>query len=229
AVTAAEADEVIDEAKRSGRILMCAQVLRFFPAYAGLIEEIRTAGVPRMGVFRRRCAAPFWGSGWLTDRSKSGGGVFDLLIHDVDIVVKLFGIPKSISAVGHEDLDRGIDLVTATFHYENGSTVVVTGGWHHPKEYPFAMEYTVTCDEATFDYSSMDDHTTVYERDGTARPLRKPGDDAFESELRYFVDCCRKNVHPERCRPEESAQAVKLAIMMRDVRARNGEKVPCQL
>jgi predicted dehydrogenase len=228
AVDGSEADRVIEEGKRSGRILMCAQVLRFFPAYAGLIDEIKTAGPARLGIFRRRCAAPFWGSGWLTDRSKSGGGVFDLLIHDVDIVVKLFGVPKAMSAVGHEDLDRGIDVVTATFHYESGLDVVVTGGWHHPKEYPFSMEYTVVCDEATFDYSSTDDHTLVYQRDGTSRQLHKPAEDAFEAELRYFVECCRDNLPPERCRPEESAQAVKLAIMMRDIRARNGEKVPCQ-
>jgi predicted dehydrogenase len=223
-----EADSLVQEAKGAGRILMCAQVLRFFPAYAGLVEEIKTAGTPRGALFRRRCAAPFWGSGWLTDRSKSGGGVFDLLIHDVDIVVKLFGAPQAMSAVGHEDLDRGIDLVTATFYYEHGMHVIVSGGWHHPKEYPFSMEYTVSCDEATFDYSSTDDHSTVYHRDGTSRPLRKPTEDAFEAELRYFVECCRKKAVPERSRPEESAQAVKLAIMMRDLRTRNGEKVPCR-
>ena len=228
AVDGAEADKIVEEARRSGRILMCAQVLRFFPSYAGLVDELKSAGTPRMGVFRRRCAAPFWGSGWLADRSKSGGGVFDLLIHDVDIVVKLFGTPQAISAVGHEDLDRGIDLVTATFYYDNGPDIVVSGGWHHPREYPFSMEYTVSCDEATFDYSSTDDHSIVYQGDGTARPLRKPSEDAFEAELRYFVECCRSNAWPERCRPEESAQAVKLAIMMRDLRVRNGEKVSCQ-
>lgn len=229
ATDGAAADSIVEEAKRAGRILMCGQVLRFLPSYAGLVEEIKTAGTPRMGLFRRRCAAPTWGSGWLTDPAKSGGGVFDLLIHDVDIVVKLFGVPEAMSAVGHEDLNRGIDTVSATFYYGGSGTVVVTGGWHHPKEYPFSMEYTVVCDDATFDYSSTDDHSTVFQKDGTARPLRKPEEDAFEAELRYFVNCCQQNEWPERCRPEESAQAVKLAIMMRDLRARNGEKIKCQL
>ena len=43
-------------------------------------------------MFRRRCAAPAW-SKWLGDSDKSGGGVFDLLIHDVDFALMLFGMP----------------------------------------------------------------------------------------------------------------------------------------
>ena len=50
-------------------------------------------GAVRGAFFRQRCAAPAWG-GWLKDPAKSGGGVFDLLIHDVDMCVHLFGSPK---------------------------------------------------------------------------------------------------------------------------------------
>ena len=95
---------------------MAAQVLRFLPSYRALAEEIGLATsmvTVRSAVFRRRCAAPAW-SKWLGDADKSGGGVFDLLIHDIDFALMLFGMPESVSATGYEDLRLGIDAINAT-------------------------------------------------------------------------------------------------------------------
>ena len=76
ALEGATARRMIAEAERAGRILMCAQVLRFFPEYVALRNAMPGLGAVRGGFFRRRCAAPAWG-GWLKDPAKSGGGVFD--------------------------------------------------------------------------------------------------------------------------------------------------------
>src|SRR5262245_50398888 len=72
------ADRLIAEATRANKILMTAQVLRFFPAYEKTAELIRCGqlGVVRSAIFRRRCAAPAWGK-WLSNPAISGGGVFD--------------------------------------------------------------------------------------------------------------------------------------------------------
>src|SRR4051794_36938978 len=134
------ADRVIAEAASNNRILMTAQVLRFLPPYQKAAEIVKSAelGAVRSAILRRRCAAPAW-SKWLSDPAVSGGGVFDLLIHDVDYCVALFGAPAAVSAIGYEDMPRGIDTIVAQFHYRD-LDVVVTGGWHHPKAYPFSME-----------------------------------------------------------------------------------------
>jgi len=81
-------------------------------------------------------------SKWLSDPSLSGGGVFDLLIHDVDYCVHLFGAPAAVSAMrirrhaARNRLHRGAIPLSRSWN------VVVTGGWHHPKAYPFSMEFT---------------------------------------------------------------------------------------
>src|SRR5208282_1781726 len=97
---------MIAEAARAGKILMVAHVLRFFPAYRALQSAIAAGelGSVRMAAFRRRCAQPGW-SDWITDKSRSGGGAFDLLIHDVDMALRLFGAPSAISATGYEDAE----------------------------------------------------------------------------------------------------------------------------
>lgn len=225
-----EADRMLEAARRSGKILMTAHVLRFFPEYLPLIELQREGnlGRPRAAFFRRRCAAPSW-SAWLTDPAKSGGGVFDLLIHDVDMAIHLFGVPEAVSATGCTDEARGLDVITGTLYYSDGFTAVITGGWHHTGAYPFSMEYTVSFDEATIEYSSAGRPPTLYTRSGEERRLPVVDKDGYQAEIEYFLECAAAGKQPEHCPPEESAAAVKLTRLMAEARKFNGEKLPCQI
>jgi predicted dehydrogenase len=222
------ADKVLEEAEKSGKILMSAQVLRFLPPYVALRGEIAggALGLVRSAVFRRRCAAPFW-STWLADPSKSGGGVFDLLIHDIDMTIHLFGLPESVEATGYESLKRGIDIIHAELFYSHGGSALITGGWHHPKSYPFSMEYTVVCDGGTVDFSSDGRAPTLYRDNGESKVLSLPDVDGYAAEVRYFIECCREGVQPSICPPHESASAVKLARLILEARNKNGERLTC--
>jgi predicted dehydrogenase len=214
-------DEMIAAAQAAGRTLMVAQVVRFFPAYEALYQLLRAKrlGPVRAAFFRRRCAAPGW-QRWVYDAQQSGGGVFDLLIHDVDQCLRLFGPPQSVSATGCEDLERGIDQMTATLNYPDIGSVVVSGGWHHAGAYPFSMEFTVVCDGGTLEYSSDRRPLTLYRADGKEEAVEVYGGDAYQAELRYFADCCRDGKAPRLCPPEESAAAVELTLRMAAARKR---------
>jgi len=230
ALDGAAADQMLDEARKAGRVLMTGQVLRFIGAYRKTAQQIKSGalGAVRGGLFRRRCAAPAW-SQWLADPATSGGGVFDLLIHDVDFCIHLLGPPASVSATGYEDLARGIDLIFAQFHYPTIGAVAITGGWHHPKSYPFSMEFTVVADGGTLDYNSDGRPLALYGTDGEKQILDSPEDDWFLEELKYFVDCAAHGRRPELCPPEESALAVRLARLMVESRKKNGERIACNL
>lgn len=228
ALDGATADEMVREAARNGRVLMTGQILRFIDSYRIAARTIKSGelGAVRAAVFRRRCAAPGW-SRWLGDRSRSGGGVFDLLIHDVDYCLYVFGRPEGVTARGYENLPRGIDWILAEFSYPP-ATVAVTGGWHHAGTYPFSMEFTVVADGGTLEYSSTGRPLTLYRADGNEQVLEPAAtSDFFRTELAYFVECARRGAAPELCSPEESANAVKLAQSMLQSRARNGERVGC--
>jgi predicted dehydrogenase len=226
AIRSEDADRMLEAAAKAGRILMVAQVLRFFPAYKALREAVISGanGKPRMATFRRRCAAPFW-SAWLTDPSKSGGAIVDLLIHDIDFVLHTFGNPESISAVGIEDLPRGLDVITASLSYPENLTVMVQGGWYHPKAFPFSMEYNVVCDEATFEFSSAGTQPTRYAVDGSEAPLELSETDGYDAEIAYFVECASQGKQPDFCPPEQSAAGVKLAERLKEARLKNGERL----
>ena len=183
-------------------------------------------GLARSAVFRRRCAAPFW-STWLADPSKSGGGVFDLLIHDIDMAIHLFGLPDSVEASGYENLPRGIDLIHAELFYPHGGTVLITGGWHHPKSYPFSMEYTVTCDGGTIDFSSEGRAPTLYRENGEAEKLSMPDVDGYAAEVRYFSSAAAKEFSRPSARRASPPMLSNSHALILEARNSNGERLEC--
>jgi predicted dehydrogenase len=217
------ARRMVAEAERSGRILMAAQVIRFFPEYVALRNALPALGPVRSAFFRRRCAAPAWG-GWLKDPLKSGGGVFDLLIHDLDFCLHLFGAPEAIAATGYTDVESGVDLLDARLFYPLGA-VTVAGGWQQSGAYPFGMEYNVTAEKGAIEFRSADLPPTLYT--DTALPLALAGPAGYTAELAYFIECCRHNRQPDLCPPRQSAQVVELMRELLDARERNGEKLLC--
>jgi predicted dehydrogenase len=225
ALTGEAADQLVAEASASGRILMAAHVLRFFPNYSALKHA--QLGPPLAAAFRRRCAAPNW-SRWLLDPSRSGGGVFDLLIHDIDFNLHLFGPPDDVSASGAFDPNRGVDTIAATLHYPN-HTSTVTGGWYHPAAMPWSADFSVTFERGTLEWSSSGTPLTLYSESGESLPQPLPDLDGYTEEIRYFLRCAQDNHQPDLCPPAESAQAVKLAHLIVQARTRNGDKIPCRI
>ena len=228
ALDGAGADRMLAAAQRFGRVLMTAQVLRFFPEYVALRQAQDRLGRPRFAIFRRRCATPGWG-GWLQDPTRSGGGAFDLLIHDVDMCLHLFGKPETVSASGISDPAAGLDCISAHCHYPDGAVVAIEGGWYTPGEYPFSMEYSVAFDGGSVEYSSMGRPPVLYPRNAPAETLPLREGDAYCAEISYFAECCRENRPPDLCPPIESALAVKIMLLMLESRKRNGAKMLCNL
>jgi predicted dehydrogenase len=226
ALDARSADRMVEAAEKHRRTLMVAQVLRFMSPYEGLAALVRSGrlGTVRSALFRRRTAVPTWGE-WEFDRSKSGGGVYDLLIHDVDVALHLFGMPETISATGYENLRGGVDTITAQFHYGDVDSVTIAGGWHHTGAYPFSMEYTVLADNGVVEYSSAGRPAEVYWKDGSHELLPASDADPYAAEIAYFLDCCRTGKRPELCLPEDSAAAVKVGVLMVEARERRGAPV----
>jgi predicted dehydrogenase len=230
ALDGAACDQMIAEARKQGRVLMVAHALRFAPAYQALCGYLEdgSVGAVRSAIFRRRCAVPGWGP-WEFDALKSGGGVFDLLIHDVDMCIHLFGAPEAVSATGHDGMAHGIDSILAQLYYPGIGFVAVTGGWHHAGDYPFSMEFTVAGDNGVVEYDSAGRPPALYRANGDSELPRLAESDFYQAEIEYFLQCCRTGSAPALCMPEESAQSVRLALLMLESRRRNGERIACAL
>ena len=220
ALTSADCDRMTAAARDNKRILMIAQVLRFWPEYVALKDLVseRTFGAVRSAKFVRQCGLPDW-SKWLPVPERSGGAVVDLLVHDIDQVISLFGMPQWVSAKPLGDVDG----ITATLFYPGGPEVRVQGGWFSPGA-PLQMNFQVRAERAEMELTP--DGLMLSDQSGQRKKVETSGD-GYEAEIIYFMDCVRNGKQPQRCLPTDSAQAIKLALAMKESRAMGGEQVKC--
>jgi predicted dehydrogenase len=112
----AEADRLIEAAARSGATLAVGHTERYNPAVAlaaGYIRRPRFIEVHRLGTF--------------PERSLDIDVVFDLMIHDLDIVLSM--VPSevaSIEAVGVPVLTGRVDIANARLRFEDGCIANIT-------------------------------------------------------------------------------------------------------
>jgi predicted dehydrogenase len=133
----------------------------------------------------------------------------------------LFGAPAAASATGTGD------WIDAQLYYAGGPVAVVAGGWEAAGAYPFRMEYSVSGERGTIEYSSAGRPPTLYTTRENALPLEAR--DGYAAEIDYFIACCESGTQPELCPPRESARAVALMRLLLKARERNGERIPCNL
>jgi predicted dehydrogenase len=110
AANLAEADDLVATAKRHGALLQVGHIERFNPAFlaaAGHINQPRYVEAVRASGF--------------TGRSTDIGVVYDLMIHDIDLLLALVASPvRSVSALGLAILGRREDVAQARLEFENG-------------------------------------------------------------------------------------------------------------
>jgi predicted dehydrogenase len=112
----AEADELIAAAAKAGATLAVGHTERFNPAVAAarpLLRDPRFIEVHRLGTF--------------PERSLDIDVVFDLMIHDLDVVLSLVKSDvESIDAVGVPVLTGRVDIANARLRFANGCIANLT-------------------------------------------------------------------------------------------------------
>ena len=116
AASLAEADQLLSAASGAGRILQVGHLERFNPAIAAVTPVLNRPlyfEVHRLGVF--------------TPRSLDIDVVYDVMIHDLDILLALVGAPVvDIKAIGIPVLTDKVDIAHARLDFATGAVANVT-------------------------------------------------------------------------------------------------------
>jgi predicted dehydrogenase len=111
-----EADRLIAAAERTGVLLAAGHTERFNPAVAAalpLVSQPRFVEVHRLGTF--------------PERSLDIDVIFDLMIHDLDLLLATVGSPVvSVEAVGVHVLTPRTDIANARLRFESGCIANLT-------------------------------------------------------------------------------------------------------
>ncbi len=209
ALTPRDADRMIATARKTRKLLMVGQVLKFFPEFEALASAIRSEQWGRLLALhlRRIIARPDWGAdSWFADPGKSGGMVVDLHIHDTDLIVYLYGRPRAVTSHGLTHGGR-IDSLRTTYHYarRGGPLLTAEAGWINAPALAFEHGYDAFFEKATLHYNSSHSPRPKLFQSKKARELKLPARDGFQIELQEAVRGVRENAVPAGLAPENAA------------------------
>ncbi len=189
--TVAEADAMIASARASGATLAVGQTERYNPAVAAimpLVTSPRFIEVHRLGVF--------------PDRSLDIDVVFDLMIHDLDVIGSLVRSPvASIEAVGVPVLTPKFDIANARLRFENGCIANLTAS-RISRDRVRKIRFFQPDAYISIDYAAQEvEGWRLVRRDG-ARPAIEGGalpvqkDEPLRREIADFIRAAREKSKP---------------------------------
>ena len=219
ALRLSDAEAMFQAARRAGRQLYVAQVVQFARETEVLRDAVRREiyGRPLDGMFERLSAKPAWTQGsWLFEKEKSGLLPFDLHIHDLDLIVSLFGAPDKLQ-VSPCAMNQGFrDHLRVNYAWESGLTVCGEAAWFNAC-IPFKACWRVyfergmlIFDGKTVTGYSANGEVTVFDTSDPvqiASGINLPANGWFYRELGHFLTCAEKNV-PSTLVPEEQVLSV---------------------
>jgi predicted dehydrogenase len=190
AVNVAEADALLEAAKRHQRILQVGHVERFNPAVLA-VEPILNRPlffeVHRLGVF--------------TPRSLDVDVVYDLMIHDLDILLALVKEPvDELKAVGIPVLTDKVDIAHARLEFSGGAVANITAS-RVSTERVRKMRFFQQHEYISLDYARRDALRIGVKEPGPQpefgfEKLPAPNFEPLHAELEAFVDAVRTRREP---------------------------------
>jgi predicted dehydrogenase len=223
ALETADADAMVAAAARSGKLLMVAHVLPFFPEFAYAAEAVRSGryGALRAAHLSRVITRPAWSRG-VAQADRSGGPAIDLHIHDTHYVGLVCGVPRSVQSRGVLDDDGVVVHLATQYLYDDPSRVVtaVSGALSQAGR-PFAHGLEIYLERATlsFEFANLagQPHVatplSVILPDGTVeRPELGSGDpiDSFAAELEVAVAAVASGTPAAQLSGDLARQALRL-------------------
>ena len=205
---------------------MVAQVARWWPEFITMKEYIdqKKLGDLHMIYEKRICQHPTWTT-WHRDPLKSGGGLYDLNIHDIDYLYTLFGTPKTVYAIGWKSQTGCWNHVVTSFTWENGVKAVCESSSEMTGPFPFSIELRATGDKGTMDYAmtaglNINDgdkgSNLLYYPVGSEepRPIHAPQTDMFYGEIREFADAVENGTEVP-VRPEDTREVLRIVLAIK--------------
>ncbi len=191
ATTVAEADTLLATAQKFGRILQVGHVERFNPAVVAvepIVNRPLFFEVHRLGVF--------------TARSLDVDVIYDLMIHDLDILLTLVKEHVTeVKAVGIPVLTDKVDIAHARLEFAGGAVANVTAS-RVSTERVRKMRFFQQHEYISLDYARRDALRVAVKKPGPQpefafEKLPAPTIEPLQSELQTFVDAVRTRREPK--------------------------------
>jgi predicted dehydrogenase len=220
--TLEEADRLIQRAEAEKRILQVGHVERFNPgvvAARSITRDPLFFEVHRLGVF--------------SPRSLDVDVVFDLMIHDLDLVLWMVDSPvKEVRAVGLAVLSDKVDIANARVEFENGTVANLTAS-RVSTEKVRKFRYFQPHEYVSIDFARRDSLAIRVDRDGPEpkigfQKLEAAPGEPLRAELAAFIESVRTRRQPL-VSAREGRAALALAVQVMECIEEHAASVPLPL
>jgi predicted dehydrogenase len=204
--TVEQGERMLRACADAGVQLLVAHVVRFFPEYAAAKAavdrgEVGTPAVLRLGrsTFEPRKAA----DNWFVDEAKSGGLIFDLMIHDIDYARWVAGEVTSVYACSIRGSLSGTeaDHAIAILRHAGGALTHLEASWAYPPP-TFRTRGEIAGDTGVVSWDSDRSEPVRAHLRATADAGEIPRasatltEDPYTTQLRHFLQVLRGEVGP---------------------------------
>jgi predicted dehydrogenase len=202
----ADAQALVDTAKRCNKLLAVGHVERFNPALRQLEEKLTS---PRFIEAHRLSPFP--------NRSMDIGVILDLMIHDLEIILYLVKSPVvAIDAVGVSVLTPTEDIANARLRFENGCIANVTASRISPERMRKIRVFQGDC-YVSLDYMQQEGSMYVKDTNGIAKvEVEIEKGEPLLMELESFVDAVSRGETPQ-VTGQQGMAALELALKVTEL------------
>lgn len=190
AASVAEADRLIETARRTGRLLQIGHLERFNPAVravAGLVQQPLYFEVHRLGVF--------------TPRSLDIDVVYDVMIHDLDILLAFADSQvNEVRSLGIPVVTDKVDIAHARLEFASGAVASVTAS-RVSVEKVRKLRFFQAHEYISLDYGRQDALRIRVQQPGPSpkfdfEKIATERQEPLEGELRAFLSAVRERAVP---------------------------------
>ena len=225
AASVSEAEALIDAARRYGRVLQVGHLERFNPAFVAVLPIVKEPlyfEVHRLGVF--------------TPRSLDIDVVYDVMIHDLDILLELADSPvTSIHALGIPVITDKVDIAHARLEFASGAVANLTASRVSTERVRklrfFQLHEYISVDYARQDVLRVRVRRPAPQPEFDFEPIAARQEEPLAAELRAFVEAVRHRSAspvdgPTGCRALQLADRVMAGILEHNQRVQLSAFVP---
>lgn len=201
--------------KDPSKRLMIAHVLRFFPQYRlakDYIENNQLGKIKRV-VLKRLTKVPQGSENWFLDYQKSGGVILDLMIHDIDYALWIFGEPVDMEIIFNEANPKNNKMQANIMFYYHDKEINILGSW---EEEHFSHTIDIYGSEAFLSFNPytntlrLEEHGIIKEEVDCQAYA-----DPYVAQIKHFIEWIEGKTElliP----PEQAYRTLKYTLQLRD-------------
>jgi UDP-N-acetylglucosamine 3-dehydrogenase len=206
---------------------MVGHVLRFWPEYVEARKILSSGELGRILSVTPSRVSGTLSSAWRQRllNADLGLGVLEALVHDMDYLGWLLGMPGSVYAHGLRASSGAWGQVQCLIEFPTGQQAQSEASYLVPLTFPLYMYLRVLAEKGALVYQfqgALSDRGTstreiVISRLGDSpEELEVPVYDAYEQEVDYFLSCVEDGKQPELGTVEQAIQALSMILTVAD-------------